>query len=98
MIAYLTAEAESDLEQLGDYIAQDNPSRALSFVLELHDKCLSLADAPLGFPLVARFEHHGIRRRPHGNYLIFYRIDAERVNVVHILHGSMEYTHLLFEE
>ena len=52
MIVCLTAEAENDLEQIGDYIAQDNPKRALSFVLALRDKCLSLADAPYGFPLV----------------------------------------------
>ena len=62
MIVCLTAEAENDLEQIGDYIAQDNPKRALSFVLALRDKCLSLADAPYGFPLVTRYEHHGIRR------------------------------------
>lgn len=48
MIVRLTAEAESDLEQIGDYIAQDNPKRALSFVLALRDKCLGLADAPYG--------------------------------------------------
>ena len=52
MIVRLTAEAESDLEQIGDYIAEDNPKRALSFVLALRDKCLGLADAPYGFPLV----------------------------------------------
>lgn len=51
MIVHLTAEAESDLEQIGDYMAQDNPKRALSFVLELRDKCLSLAETPWGFPL-----------------------------------------------
>lgn len=49
MIVHLTAEAESDLEQIGDYMAQDNPKRALSFVLELRDKCLSLAETPWGF-------------------------------------------------
>ena len=52
MIVRLTAEAENDLEQIGDYIAQDNPKRALSFVRTLRDKCLGLADAPYGFPLV----------------------------------------------
>lgn len=38
MIVQLTAEAEGDLERMGDYIAQDNPRRGLSFVLELRDK------------------------------------------------------------
>lgn len=30
MIVVLTAEAESDLEAIGDFIAQDNPARALN--------------------------------------------------------------------
>jgi plasmid stabilization system protein ParE len=98
MIVYITAEAENDLEQIGDYIAQDNPKRALSFVVELRDKCLSLADTPNGFPLVSRYERHGIRRRVHGNYLIFYRIESGQVVVVHVLHGAREYATLLFEE
>lgn len=100
MIVHLTAEAESDLEQIGDYIAQDNPKRALSFVLALRDKCLSLADAPYGFPLVPRYGHYGIRHRVYGNYLIFYHVDVEnhRMVVVHALHGARDFAKLLFDE
>ena len=47
MIVRLTAEAENDLEQIGDYIAEDNPKRALSFVLALRDKCLGLGRCAL---------------------------------------------------
>ena len=97
MIVRLTAEAENDLEQIGDYIAQDNPKRALSFVLALRDKCLSLADAPYGFPLVTRYERHGIRRRVYGNYLIFYRIDGDHVSVIHVLHGARDCAALLLD-
>src|SRR5690625_435390 len=98
MSVCLTAGAESDLEQIADFIAQDNPGRALSFVLELRDKCLRLEDMPYGFPLVTRYERCGIRRRVHGNYLIFYRIDGDQVTVVHVLHGARDYAALLFEE
>jgi plasmid stabilization system protein ParE len=98
VIVHITANAERDLEQIGDTIAQDNPARALSFVLELRDKCLSLADMPYGFALVPRYERHGIRRRVHGNYLIFYRIDADRVTVVHVLHGARDYAPVVFDE
>jgi plasmid stabilization system protein ParE len=31
----LSALTERDLEAIGDYIADDNPSRALSFIAEL---------------------------------------------------------------
>jgi plasmid stabilization system protein ParE len=96
MIVRLTVEAEGDLEGIADYIAIDNPSRALSFVLELRDKCMSLVDMHEMFPFVSRYERHGIRRRVHGSYLIFYRVDVEDVIVIHVLHGALDYASVLF--
>ncbi|WP_423241958.1 type II toxin-antitoxin system RelE/ParE family toxin, partial [Pantoea agglomerans] len=64
------------LERIADYIARDNPCRALSFVMELRDKCMSLANLHQTFPLVQRYEHHNIRRRVYKNYLIFYRLNV----------------------
>lgn len=93
----ITAEAENDLEGIGDYIAQDNLPRALSFIEELREKCVSLADTPLAFPLVPRYENHGVRRRVHGDYLIFYRVEGKQVVVLHVLHGAMDYPGILFE-
>ena len=95
MIVRLTAQAETDLECIGDYIAKDNPSRALSFVIELRGAFLSLAEIALAFPGVPRYERHGIRRRVYGNYSIFYRIDDNQVIVVHILHCAMDYLSML---
>jgi plasmid stabilization system protein ParE len=57
-----------------------------------------LADAPRGYPLVPRYEQFGIRRRPFGNFLIFYRVGTETIEVVHILHGARDYEPLLFPE
>lgn len=73
------------------YIANDNPRRALSFVQELRGKCEALAYNPLAFPLVPQYEGYGIRRQVHGNYLVFYRIDAERVVIVHAFYGALDY-------
>lgn len=96
MTVLLTAEAEGDLERIGDYIALENPRRAQSFVLELRDKCMRLANMYQVFPLVLRYERQSIRRRVHENYLIFYRIEAEQVVIVHVLHGAMDYTTILY--
>ena len=95
MIVHLTAEAEYDLETIGDYIARDNPARALSFLQELRSKCLGLADMPERFPLVPRYEAAGVRRRVHRNYLIFYRVEREKVVILHILHGAQDYSAIL---
>ena len=95
MIVELTAEAERDLEKVGDWIAGNNPAVAERFVNELLAACLALADFPERFPLVSRYERHGIRHRVHGNYLIFYRVESDKVVVVHVLHGAMDYSGLL---
>jgi plasmid stabilization system protein ParE len=96
MIVELTAAAEADLEAIGDYIAQDNPSRALSFVRELLRSCAELSDMPEAWPIIPRYENHGIRRRVHGRYLIFYRVTADRIVVLHVLNGAMDVEGILF--
>jgi plasmid stabilization system protein ParE len=91
MIVQVSAEAERDLEEIGDYIARDNPARAIAVLQQLRAKCLGLAEFPERFPLVPRYERDGVRHRVHGDYLIFYRVEAEKVFVLHILHGATDY-------
>ncbi len=98
MIVVITEEAEADLEQIGDTIAVDSPQRAISFVRELRGRCEGLADFPKAYPLVPRYEDRGVRRRVHGNYLIFYCIGIESIDVLHVLHGAMDYEPLLFPQ
>ncbi|KAB2711251.1 type II toxin-antitoxin system RelE/ParE family toxin [Brucella intermedia] len=97
MKVHFTDEATDDLQRIGDYIARDNPLRALSFIDEMERECLALAASPKAFPMVPRYEKQGIRRKVHGNYLIFYRLDGEQVIVVHILHGAMDYAAVIRE-
>lgn len=96
MIVFITAAAEADLERIGDYIATDNPLRALTFVEELLERCERLAEMPNAFPLVPRYEQTGVRRRPYGEYLIFYRVGTERLDILHILNGARDYEAILF--
>ena|SRR5258708_917994 len=46
MRAHLTPQAEIDLEEIGDYIALDNPKRAVSFIREIRQHCEKIADGP----------------------------------------------------
>jgi toxin ParE1/3/4 len=39
-------KAEIDLEDIGDYIARENPARALTFLNELRATCLAIASTP----------------------------------------------------
>lgn len=96
MIVVLTQEAEADLDRIGDFIARDNPSRATAFVKELTSQCTGLADLPKRFPLVPRYKHLGVRRRVHGQYLIFYRIERGQIEILKIVHGAIDYEATLF--
>ena len=98
MKVLITAEAEADLARIADHIAQDNPLRAATFVDELVQRCRWLADHPRAFPLLKGYEQHGIRRRPHGQYLIFYIVGESQIDIVHILNGVQDYEGSLFGE
>jgi len=88
--------AKLDLLSIGKNIERENPTRAVTFVDELIDRCYTLAELPRRYPLVPRYEHWGIRRCVYGNYLIFYRVREDAVDIVHVLHGAMDYESMLF--
>ena len=89
---FFTPEAERDLEEIGDYIAADNPARAVSFVQDIRDRCTKIGNAPLAY--AARPElGEGIRSCPHGrHYLIFFRVESSdhSVLIVRVLHGARD--------
>ena len=97
MIVRLLPDAEADLEAIGDFIARDDPRRALSFVEELRTACLGLSELAYAFPLVPHYEFTGLRHRGHGRYQIFYRIEGqpERVDILHVVHAR-NYQAILF--
>lgn len=79
--------AEADLEEIGDYIAQDNPLRAVSFICDIRRHCDEIAKAPMAAPLRDDLLP-GIRMSVHGRYLIFHRVDNNSVRIERILHGA----------
>lgn len=98
MRVVFTEAAETDLETAGDYIALSNPFRAVSYIRELRGKSQELREMPHAFPLLPNHESTGIRRRVHGNYLIFYRINVQTVEILRVLHGAMDYERQIFPQ
>lgn len=75
--------AERNLEEIGDYIANDNPLRAVSFIEELRSVCKGLEAFPKRYPI----DHEaGNERRlmPYRGYRVFYEYD-ERQDIVYVL-------------
>ncbi len=98
MRVVFSEQAKAGLREIALYIARDNKARAQTFVRELRAKAQDIGTMPRAFPLVPRYEHYAIRRRPFRDYLIFYRIEDDRVSIIHILHGARDYETLLFPE
>jgi addiction module RelE/StbE family toxin len=91
-------EAKADLKEIGDYIAQNDPHRAISFIEEMIDCCEMLELRPHAYAIVPRFAHLGFRKRTFGNYLIFYRVLDGQVEVARILNAARDYDALLIPE
>jgi toxin ParE1/3/4 len=91
-----TPRAEQDLEAIGDYIAADNPKRAISFVRELHQQCQRIAQNPSGYRLRPELAE-GLRSCAYGHYVIFFEADPENITIVRILHGARDLPAVLGE-
>jgi toxin ParE1/3/4 len=91
----LSSRAVGDLKRISSFIALDNPTRGVSFVAELREVALRLADVPLGFPLVPRYEAHGIRRRSWKGYGILYSALPDRVFIHRIIGPGQDHDRAL---
>jgi plasmid stabilization system protein ParE len=91
----LSTPAKRDLEGIRRYIEDDNPARAISFVDELRDAAKRIGDMPRAFPLVPRYEQHGIRRRSYNGYGILYSVQPDRVFVHRIIGPGQDHDRAL---
>ena len=94
MTVVFSPSAKRDLENIGDYIARDNPRRALSFVSEIQNRCQKIATMPEAAPLREDLLPD-VRMVTYGNYLILYRTDHQEVRIERILHGARDINALL---
>ncbi len=93
-----TAPALLELEEIAEWIAQDNPARAYTFVEELEQASLDIGRRPRAWPYFDRRRARGVRRRVYGNYLIFYRGEPDSVQILHILHGARDYARIVADD
>lgn len=97
MRLFFSPLAEQDLEDIADYIATDNPIRALSFLQELREHCHRISANPQGYRLRPEFGD-GIRSCAHGRYAIFFTSGADEVTIVRVLHGARDFPSVFGEE
>jgi toxin ParE1/3/4 len=90
MQCILSTFAELDLEEIADYIARDNPRRALSYIGEIREHCRNIVTLPKATPLREEFGP-GIRVIPFGRYLVFYTAHPGTVRIERILFRARQH-------
>jgi toxin ParE1/3/4 len=88
-----TRKSLNELEAIFDYIAQDNPVRAASFILELRMKAVKIGDNPHIFTAISK--DFSLRKRSYKGYLIIYRVKNDAVDILHIINAVRDYSSLI---
>lgn len=95
-IQYLSV-ANRDLIEIMDYIKADNPVAALELLDKIDVSVSRLATMPHSgkIPDDARLKAMGYKIIVVGNYLVFYVVIGNKVEIRRVLHGKRNYSFLL---
>ncbi len=85
---------ESDLDAIADYIAQDNPRRALSFIREIRAQILELGHSALRIRARTELAEEA-RVAWVGRYGILFRIHNDAVRIERVVYGTHDLLALL---
>jgi toxin ParE1/3/4 len=93
----ISPDAESDLVEIGAYIARHSGSRerARNFVASLYQTCETLATQPEMGQLRTEFTAGQYRSFSFGNYVIYFCSIPDGIQVARILHGARDHDALL---
>ena len=95
----ITPFAELDVAEIWDYIAQDNPGTAESFIRKLTEQIETLEMCPERCQLIAenRILGTSYRHLIYGHYRTIFRISNQKVIILQIIHGARLLDSGLFE-
>ena len=86
-----TSRAEADLEEIGDYIAADDPVAAERWVGKLMEQAASAANAPFGGRMVPEIRMESVRETFLRTYRIVYRVVGATVVVLTVFEGHRRF-------
>ena len=95
----ITPLAELDVAEIYDYIAQDNPGNAESFIRKLSEQIETLEMFPERCPLIAenRILGTSYRHLIYGHYRTIFRISGQKVFILRVIHSARLLDSALFE-
>ncbi len=94
MLIELSPYVESDLEAISEWIAQDNPTRAVSFIREIREEFRRIGAGPLLYQLRPEIGEDA-RLAVVGRYVILFRIASQVVRIERVLFGGRDLPQVL---
>ena len=89
MKVHWTETAESHLDAIYAYIAQDSKTYALRIIDNITQKSKQIADFPFSGRKVPEYELEQIREVFSVPYRIIYYIKPDQIDVIAVIHGAM---------
>lgn len=78
---------EQDLDEIANWIAQDNPSRAVTFIQEIRNKLHWISQAPLLYQVRPDIGREA-RLATVGRYVILFLVTDETIRVERVVSGA----------
>jgi toxin ParE1/3/4 len=89
----LSRFVEGDLEAIADFIAEDNPQRAVSFIHEIWHAIVRIGKQPLLYQLRPEIGV-GARLAVVGHYVVLFRVVVRTVRIERVVYGGRDLPHL----
>jgi len=86
----ITRTAESDIQEIFEYILQDNEVAAVKWVDEIERQIDSLENFPMRCPVIPEVNEleKEYRHLIYGNYRTIFRIEGSKVIIMRVIHGA----------
>jgi toxin ParE1/3/4 len=96
----ITATAQSDIQEIFQYIAADNQMAANNLIGEIEKQIDSLEQFPLRCPVIPESFELGVEYRHiiYGHYRTIFRVESSRVIILRIIHGARLLNLEIFEK
>lgn len=96
----ITAAAQSDIQEIFQYIAAGNQTAAINLIQEIERQIDSLETFPLRCPVIPESFELGVEYRHimYGHYRTVFKIDRSRVIIMRVIHGARLMNMDIFEK
>jgi toxin ParE1/3/4 len=92
-----SARADDDIAAIASWIARNNERAAMRRVDGLTAKFQRLLETPMSGTNQSHLRP-GLRSSPIGNYLVFYKLSRDGIDIIRVIHAARDYARFFRED